>query len=518
MNNFGGAWTWSVRFAAILLAASVGSDIADAQTAATPEPTMADEIIVTAQKVAEPAEKVPISIDVLGNREIADRGVIDLQRINGVVPSVNVAVQGPNTSVYIRGVGTQLPAPFGTPTVATNLDGVYLNQSSSLNASFYDVDRIEVLKGPQGTLYGRNATAGAINIVNSRPTFGFEGSTTAEVGSYDLYRVEGMLNVPLSESLALRGAFQRYKHDGYLSDGYDDADQWAGRTRALWNPASNLSVLLTADYFDREGKGQGSVLLPATGRFVDAANPWLGNSQPGFLHNKSWGVTGELNWDLGPATLTYQPAYRDTRTSSLSFSNGSIFGILADVFGYQWTHELRLASTDTGAFRWLVGAYYFDEDAGTFTRRYKAILIAPVRDSVVDVPTVNTRSTAGFAQGIYSIVPSFRLTAGLRYTHDLKYSDGSGYASLNSDAAGAAVAGTGFPIAARTTFDKLTWKFGADFDVAPDSLLYAAVSTGFKAGGVNPSLQGTPPAYVSKCCGPVGFGPAIFAPGTLSAY
>ncbi len=514
------SWRAAGLVGALLAGSNLAGPIA-AQTASIPasaNPAPEEDIIVTAQKVSERVSKVPISIAVLDERAISDRGVIDLQRINGVTPSINVSVQGPNTSVYIRGVGTQLPAPFGTPTVATNLDGVYLNQSSSLNASFYDVDRIEVLKGPQGTLYGRNATAGALNIINKRPTFDLDGYVRGEAGNYDLFRVEGALNVPLGQTIALRGAFQRYKHDGYLTDGYDDADQWAGRVRGLWEPASNVSVLLTGDYFHRKGKGQGSILLPTTQRFVNLDEPWLGASQPGYLNNKSWGVTGEFNWDFGAATLTYQPAYRDTHTSNLSFSNGSVNGIFADVFGKQFTNELRLASSNASAFRWLVGAYYFDEKAGTFTRRFLTVAAPPVRDSVIDVPIVNTRSYAGFAQATYSIMPTLRLTGGLRYTHDLKYSDGSGYAALNTDAAGAPVAGSVFPIAARTSFNKLTWKIGADLDLAPDSLLYATVSTGFKAGGINPSLQGTQPAYVSNCCGPVTFGPATFAPETLTAY
>ncbi len=251
------------------------------------------------------------------------------------------ATGGGASQIYIRGVGDFAASALSNPAVAVNVDGVYISRPQGVNSNFYDLARIEVVKGPQGTLYGRNASGGAVNLITNNPRFdGVHGNLSATLGNYSQRQFEGALNLPLSGTVALRGAFSINDRDGYLSDGTDDEDRKAARVRLLWQPSDDLSVLFNVDGAKEEGRGPGYVQLPRQGN----SDPWRSASSPqangilagtppiGFLvapigtdsfrDNQFWNVSAELNWDFGPATLTLLPAYRDADLSERNYPAG----------------------------------------------------------------------------------------------------------------------------------------------------------------------------------------------------
>src|ERR1700730_17311947 len=324
------------RFAAHMIAMGIGALASLRLLAQESPPAGADvlrEVVVTAQKRSEDVQKVPIAISVLSGAEVLAAGAVSAVDLNTLVPGLQVVSSGPFAMASIRGIGTQQLNSYGDPVVGYTVDGVIHDRSIDATAAFYDIQRIEVLKGPQGTLYGRNATAGAINIITNKPTNTPGATLQLEVGDYSTQNATGSVNVPLTSTLASRVAFQTVNHQGYFTDGYNDADDVAARIQFLYTPSDAFSLLFSADWLHQGGKGPEDEPLPAGSDRQNPRNPWdqhfYGN--PGayygvlsgqfqqtlwttlpFVDNKFWGAHLQLDWDLGLATLTVIPAYRST--------------------------------------------------------------------------------------------------------------------------------------------------------------------------------------------------------------
>ncbi len=278
--------------AALLWAAAAAAAGVETSTAAGHESEMIDEIIVTAQRREETLQKSSVSVQVVTGAALERAGVTQATDLNRIAPGVQIGTGGNATQIYIRGIGDFAVSALSNPAVAFNVDGVYVARPQGTNSEFYDVDRVEILKGPQGTLYGRNATGGAINVITRKPSLdGMDGRISVDLGNYDLKHVEGALNVPLSATVAIRGAFNIVDRTGYLSDGTDDDVRQAARVNLLWKPSDVFSALLSADYAHEGGHGPGYVMLPrppGTGPWVSAssasANAILNSTPPlGFL-------------------------------------------------------------------------------------------------------------------------------------------------------------------------------------------------------------------------------------------
>jgi len=280
-----------------------------------------EEVIVTAARREESTQKSALSIQAIGAEALSRAGVTQPEDLNAIAPGVAIATGGNVPQVYIRGVGNYATNAYAEGAVALNLDGVYMSRAWSSRGAFFDLERIEVLKGPQGTLYGRNASGGAINLISARPTQQAGGYFEGEVGDYNLYRATGAYNIPISETFSLRAAGQIIRHDGYLSDDYSDERSEAARLHALWRPVDGVSLLLTGGYQHLGGNGEGSVLNPGL-----PGDRWRGNTDPavaailraepgigGLLPVPDqqaqvdidvYTATAELNWAVGPGTLT----------------------------------------------------------------------------------------------------------------------------------------------------------------------------------------------------------------------
>lgn len=490
-------------------------DQADAASSATPaEPTEAGigDIIVTASRRSESVQNSSLAISVVGSEQLSRAGVTNSIELQNVVPGLTVASSGAITTTFIRGVGSFSTDANADPAVATNINGVYISRPGGIGPIFYDLERVEVLKGPQGTLYGRNATGGALNLITTRPRKEFGGDVAFDTGNYGLVRATGALNIPLGDTFAIRTAGQITSRGGYLSDGYDDADSQAARVTALWTPSSVFDILITGEYTHVGGTGAGPVkrsLLTAT-----PADPWQGPSvgtisQPptafvplgpstfgsrikndGQLDVTVWAISAEMHANLGFATLTFLPAYRDTTPNARTYQPGFLFDTKET--SKQQSYELRL-SNESKALKWVVGGYYFDEDQTQF---YDLQAI-PYQSSTV-ASTLGTKSYAVFGEATVSVMSNLRLIGGLRYSNDEKKQDG-----LSSARNPAFIVTSTTNNFGRATFDNVSWKVGAELDVGPRNMLFATVSTGYKAGGFFPSV-----VYPDN----------IFQPEKLTAY
>ncbi|WP_172799860.1 TonB-dependent receptor [Croceicoccus bisphenolivorans] len=476
------------------------------------------EIVVTASRRAESAQRAAVSIQAIDANTLATKGVFGPEGLNAIAPGVTLGTAGNYPQTYVRGVGNFAANSFAEGAVATNIDGVYVSRPWGVRGAFFDLERIEVLKGPQGTLYGRNASGGALNIITVRPKLGeVSGFGEVEVGNYEMRRASAALNVPLGQTVAARVSGQIIDRDGYLSDGADDEESQAARLQILFDSGSDVRLLLRGVYQHVGGVGAGGVVVdpdlsgdgwtqnsdPSVAE-VYAAEPEIGPLlvTPGtdsFLDLTSVEIGAELEWDLGPATLTIIPSHRDSKYSDLSYVPG--YRVRDTEHAKQTSVEARF-SNESDRLKWVLGAFWFDErqtpkgDAANLTVNFGPGSIAigpPFR--------LATESIAAFGQATFSVTDVFRLTGGLRYTHETKdfYQQSFRYGfSPDGTCSEPDVAIENPPFPGQfcqfsftqddsAKFNNVSWKVGAEYDVGPASLAYGSISTGFKSGGFFPS-------------------------------
>lgn len=481
------------RYTASLLAIAVAMPTAlwaqaaaPADSAAPPAETGLADIIVTANRRAENVQKSSVSIDVLSSDALVSGGVSRVADLQNLVPSLSSASSGQNVSTYIRGVGSFSTDANSDSSIAYNINGVFISRPSGVGPVFFDLDRVEVLKGPQGTLYGRNASGGAINLITKRPTSQLSAEGAVDFGNYGAVRVFGAASGPVTDTLGIRIAAQYNKHDGYLTDGYNDQKDFSARATALWKPAPNISLLVVGEYSQARGQGSGPAFRSSLQ--ANPSDPWTGPSQApqpqaaligpdkiltdGFVHTNIYAVSGELNWDFGGATLTFIPAYRNTKPTTLTYQPGFYFAPAETA--EQQSYELRLGHTSS-QLKWVVGAYYFKEDQ---TQDY-TLLARPIQQNHI-VSELGTNSYAFFGEATYSVTDALRLIGGLRYSNDKKSQDGVSTGLLPTLSVTSNYG--------RRKDDNVSFRVGGEFDLAPQNMLFATVSTGYKAGGFFPSV------------------------------
>lgn len=513
----------SVAFALALAgpaaAQAPAGDVAPANSAARLQ-----DVLVTAQRRPESARRAAVPVSVLTPAELRDAGVTKPQELTELVPALQAANSAAPISVfYLRGAGNFTGNALTDSAVAFNVDGVFIGRPHSTAGFFYDLERIEVLKGPQGTLYGRNATAGAINVLPRVPEIGrWSGEASAGYGNEDYARIEGAINVPLGEAAAMRAAALHVSHDGHMNDGLDDQEDSAGRVSLLVTPDDALSIRVAADYFDQGGRGPGStpVALDPDHRFgisSDQSGAYLGtqrnriagrnfNPMPGIqkLDNYYWGVNATVDWETAYGTLTLIPSYRESHLDTIGTALGVNVTTIED--DDQASFELRFASRAEDAFSYIVGAYYFDEDN-------HIPLFVPNTQYSMSVQDYDTgvESVAAFGQATVALTEAVRATAGVRYTHDDKYFRGSFQGAVRLcppvptascpdaqriPATQLTPVAPGFNPADGTltipsvivsdetrTFSNWTWRAALDWDATERNFLFASFETGYKSGG-----------------------------------
>lgn len=490
--------------------AAEGNEDASQFNNATPrsQANVLENVVVTAQRRQEDVQSAAVSIDVSTPEELANASVTTASGLTALVPGLQASDMGGYTVFYLRGIGAFALNAFSESAVAFNLNGTYMARPNGVDGQFFDIERVEVLKGPQGTLYGRNATGGAINVISRRPELGeFGGYLEAQVGNYDKQSFTGVVNMPVSDGTALRVAFQTDDRDGYFDDGTSDADTSALRVSLGAEPSEKLSINVIADYTSLEGRSiGGAILLPSDtiplrsglnnpevdAIFNDAdANtnifPGAITPLPHYLNHKDvelFGLTAEFNLETETGTLTVIPSYRETSWDQLNTSNGS--WVIDEGDQHQTSFELRFASNTDSRIQYVAGAYYLKESSD-----FQLPADTQFSGVVTLISDLSTETAAAFGQASFSVTDEFRVIAGLRYTWEEKNFDGTQNVSapavftsgpgLNPLVIGPSTTVT--TVDQAKTFDATTGKVGFEWDAGSNSLVYANIGTGFKAGG-----------------------------------
>ncbi|MFW2448929.1 MAG: TonB-dependent receptor [Qipengyuania pacifica] len=575
-----------------------------------------DVIIVTANRREENLQEVAGVVQALDADQLRQDGIVELRQLQTAVPGLSIANQEGNVEIFIRGVGSSNNTELGDPGAAPHLNGTYIPRPRGLGLMFYDLERVEVNKGPQGTLYGRNALAGTLNIITAKPRLGeFSGYAQAEIANRSSYGAEGAINIPLGDTLAVRAAGYYVDRDyGFrnVSTGEQASqlkpagleENYAGRLSMLWEPDDRLSVSVVGDYGKETGTGYPGAnifgAVTATGLRPDKLNlkDVVYRGMQGDMENELWGIQGKLSYDFGTFTGELTGSYRSVDFYQANASSEGIDYPGRDLDNFQYdnfsnnfwqtrsqsqVYEARLSANEDQRFRWNLGGFYFKEDQAV---GYMAVAdrgYCCYSGTEFTMPDVNGESFAFFGDGTYDITDRLRVFGGLRYTEEKKsrYGIGGNWAltlggedfaccfatrlgtegfrpnlldrpNFNVSAIdtlqgraqfliegirspglrdtliqqiGAIADGTnpngtcidrpdidngfvdcpagfggGFSFVELTIpdqqigqakFDFVDWRAGLEFDIGPDSMLYAKVSTGHKSGGFNDSFNGS---------------------------
>ena len=445
-----------------------------------------EEIIVTAQKREASMQDTAVAVSVITGDALARAGVVDPDSLAEMIPNVDVNSEANRDGliIVVRGVAGTDVRNGADPTTAFHVDGSYVPRLSGANAYFFDTERVEVLRGPQGTLYGRNSTSGVVNVISNKPKLGdTEGSVELAVGNFNQFVANGAINIPLSDNVAVRAAVMSNTRDGFTNNGgpgsvgitedSNDADELAFRAHLLWQVNDDTSLLFTGESYSREGVGQAgsnlgclteaelapfglTTVTPAQpgGAVItcnNTSNPIEDNplNTQGFRDNSDSNFRLQLDHSFGAMDLFYLGAFRsherdyvDDNDFSAIIANGipSTGSIVEHTESDTVSHEIHLASSGDSGFQWIAGLYYLEE---TIDGIFQVHLSRdPTRNAGMAPPPVATfgfdeqivqfidrdltsESVAGFVNGSFDLNDSVTLNAGVRWTKDEKDKGGN---------------------------------------------------------------------------------------------
>ena len=492
-----------------------------------------EEIVVTAQRRSENLQDVPITVAVLTDSTLNNSGALNTANLQLAVPGL-VNTQTSNTFLpYIRGVGSSASGAGNESSVSVYIDGVYQGSKSGNLMELVNIERVEVLKGPQGTLFGRNATGGAINIITRDPLDVPEFSVEAGYGRFDEKRVRSYASTPLTDSLAVSAAFAGRWDNGYVRNlvtgrGQNPVSNETVTAKLVWKPSDVFTARLSAAYthvsdptFSADHVQPGTVSVAESRGFRVAHGPRdaLLSIDESVQKISSWRGALNLAYDAGAVRLTSISGYNRSKMYTFGDSDvsaASIAQLSYGGFAEQFTQELQVSSIDPGPLEWVAGLYYIDFDDGhggaPRDNSSQSGVPNPVRPTDLLLPgasvtaansVVKTKSGSIFGQATYKISPRTRITLGLRYTAETKSVVGRSYRYV-------AVAGTpdsGVPLSngvlqndglvfgtvplasmdIRKTWKRLTWRAAIDHRFSDDLMGYASYSRGFKGGAYAPA-------------------------------
>ncbi len=486
-----------------------------------------DTIVITAQKRETSLQETPASVSAVSGDTLRTRQIVDIEGLAQQLPSVNFGQTTGNARIAIRGVGFDNTTVGNEGRVAYHLDGVFLSRPAAALTGFYDVERVEVLRGPQGTLYGRNATGGAINMISRAPGSRLNGYLDASYGNYDAFRLEGAIGGPLGSGIGARIAFQINERNGFgtnLTTGrdVDDLSTRAIRAQLHFEPADNFEIRLTADWFDQSDHaysfhylGRGSRPDPTTtpplpgqeltGIRVGGAVPTNlrdSTSDSGAENERTfWGLGANLRWDLGPVEIVSVTGYRDNDfqvTSDLDVTSAPL--TVYDQFerSDHFSQELRLSGA-FGRGDWMIGGYYFTESLFGGTRiALDPVVLSPApvlppltgyRQGYYGVGQLDTDAWAVFGSLRLELTDRLAVRLGARYSDERRRVD----EQLKLDFATPwppfvpqfPPTPPGVRRQAEESWSSFTPSATLEFRASDDVFLYATWSRGFKSGGFN---------------------------------
>ncbi|PCG15320.1 MULTISPECIES: TonB-dependent receptor [Sphingomonas] len=487
----------------------------------------AGDIIVTAQKRSERLQDVPVAITVVSGDALAARGAVNIEGAQYLVPTLNFRKSGTaiNQSLFLRGVGTSTFSIAGEPSISTVVDGVVYSRAGEAFSDLIDIDRMEVLRGPQGTLFGKNTSAGVINIVTKRP--GKDLGGYVEGGFFfdngNEYRVRGAIDLPVSSDVALRvtgfygtydGNIRNLAYGGERVNGYE---HYGARAMLVANLAPNFTATVIADYRESKDNCCAEVIgttptgaAGSAGAFAATVLPPARRDETREINQdlitrtneKSWGVSGQFDWELGNQTVTYIGSYREYDNEEIrdgdwlprAYSGLNQLHDVGPQVSNTITQELRLTSPADQFFSYVLGAFYSRaETTRTFTRNDIVCNAAPVGTPCSTVPALTTRPTgtavfgsvfknfALFGQGTLNFTDRFRGIVGIRYTTDQL----DVFHRRVTTLAGPGIQPSFGPFTGKTTNDNWSGKAGVQYDIVPQSTFYATYARGYKGPAFN---------------------------------
>lgn len=470
-------------------AQAVGAQATERGAGSEQAPSAADDrlhaIVVTAQRRQEKLQDVPIAVSALDASSLNSVGVRATTELNFMVPGLEMTRQNGSMSPFLRGIGNKSTAPGEEAAVALYIDGVYLPTLSGSLFSLANVQRIEVLKGPQGTLFGRNAAAGVIQIVTRDPSETPTFEAKLGYGNYDTLTASGYAAGRIANGVrADLSAYFNRQYDGWGTNFTTGNDVFKGReftARSKWvfDFADDTSLTLAADY--SKGRPQTAAqYLPLKGKVLIDGTPYLGfynvaENRDVYTQYKQWGANGQLRHDFGGFNFLAISSYRKNRNFWFYDQDGTpspLVDINATERSEAFSQEIQFLSDASSKLQWIFGAYFFDMES-----QYDPLQLAGSRfpNTIRQFTTVSTTSNAVFGQMTIPLGSSTNLTGGLRYTHDRRTAKSATVAR-----------GVETPITPRhANFGKLTWRASLDHRFSPELLVYGTVSRGFKSGLFN---------------------------------
>lgn len=465
-------------------------------------------IKVTAQKRVENLQEIPIAVSALNEEDLENSGFDGISDLSALVPSLQFGNFGPVAFVAIRGIGMENTTAGGDPGVAMHLDGVYIGRPVGTLFTAFDTERVEVLRGPQGTLYGRNATGGSINLITRKPQEDLSGNVDATFGNYNMRRIRAAVNLPFSDSVQGRFVAFTEDRDGFTENSVpggseaNDADSSGFRGHLYFDINESVDFTLSASYVENGGVGTQPEVrtafpdvlagppIPGTNNFIVDGKKLENDLRP-FKEGKSINesqdntfllVSGTLDWEFENFSIKSITAYAESEFESHQDTDSSpkALGELAlTETANQFSQEIQFISDANSDLRWLAGLYYFTEEGERFSTffesRFDIIAGANTTEAGVKLGgDVTTTSWAAFAQSTYDFSDDISATLGLRYTDDEKEGTNRNilFGPLFEDEVG-------------TDSQEVTGKFAIDWNFAKNSLLYASYARGYKSGGIN---------------------------------
>ncbi|MET3109141.1 iron complex outermembrane receptor protein [Oxalobacteraceae bacterium GrIS 2.11] len=482
------------------------------------------EVIITARKVGEPISKTPLSITAVTGDDLRASGITNVSEIGDLVPNLVMGRDPFGVNINIRGVTTTDQTSKGTQGIGFNVDGVPIGRPLEQGLSFFDVERIEVLSGPQGTLYGTSTTGGAINIITNKPDKDFAASINTEFGSYNARRSDAMVNVPISNELAVRIAVNGNDRDGYLQPSLganpgglarNDQHDRAGRLSALYTFSHDTTMLLATTFGNVTGVGYGTV--PSYSQIANGSpsqqKQVYGNPFGGDINDKFNSYNGEFNTLLGQVKMTViasNSEFHAHELTSATFDPSTNADRSSGEPQYAWRNyrgdfnesnvEMRFTNANKSALQWVVGANYHNEKINESDHNLNAVVSNPTfANSTNGIDPLNTtthKSSGIFGQGTYNFTDEISVLAGLRESNDSLTRVGTFSAGPTPGCTNPFADCIGGPNNGSESATKLTYRLGLNYQFNPHELLYTDVATGYKPGGFNdfdPATNGVGP-------------------------
>jgi iron complex outermembrane receptor protein len=486
-----------------LAASAAMSAFAGCAMAAAAE-TSVEELVVTARRTEENLQTTPVAITAFSEKTLERQGALTITDLQGAVPNMNLA-QGRGssnaTNIYIRGVGQPDALQTFDPAVGVYVDDVYYSRIRGTQFDLLDLARVEVLRGPQGTLYGKNTIGGALKLVSRAPDQTLRSNMSVSGGEYNL--LEGKLAVsgPVSDTLALGAAVMGSKHDGYVTDPlngqkYNDKHTFAARGALAWTPNDRYRLDASVDYTKDKSAmtvGQatstlssafGAVLVPlpatpAEYNFKTSTTPGLPNSTR-FDH---WGISATSTYKLTDTlTLKSISAYRKLTSDDyidIDATTAKLGDVLVSPDQNQRSQELQLNYVD-GPWNVVGGLYYLRENVQSHQEAYADAFVAPFTFLRTVDDNLTTRSYAAYVNASYALSDALRISGGLRYTQEQK-----DYFRTTSTFSNLAALNGRFAFKAKESWDDVSPMISIDYKASDDLFLYGRIAKGFKSGGFN---------------------------------